>query len=362
MKKFRFLLFLVPILILAACDSDDDGVTPPVGDTEKPYVAFIEPVNDQQVTGDMLAVRLTATDNEKVVKIELTLNMDLSPVATLTQEPWTTTIDISALPGGINSITAKAYDSAGNASNRATVSFERKVPGAFRFQFVNGAQFTFDRWDLTDGNIKDESTRRNYVSRYEAGSGSLGGETGWYRMISTDALINRVDTMLARVDAQYNVQVYGLANEMVRRFTRPLVDQGFLPNAPELPEPFWTDMIRVNDQNGNPLEPGGEWDITPAGGILIPFGLINATITMKGKYVKRGDIITVAGKDIYTWEMLISVTVEMLGNESTVPVHIWFSDDPSGQIMLQQESGAITVPIIGSFPVPGDQQELLSWN
>ncbi|MFA6233943.1 MAG: Ig-like domain-containing protein, partial [Bacteroidota bacterium] len=137
MKKFRFLLTIVPMLLLAACS--DDTVSPPANtDTEKPYVSFVKPTNDQQTTGDQLEVELNATDNVKVVKIELTLNNDLAPVATLTQPPWTTTIDISALPGGINSITAKAYDSVGNASNRATVSFQRKVPGAFRFQFVNG--------------------------------------------------------------------------------------------------------------------------------------------------------------------------------------------------------------------------------
>ncbi|MFA6233744.1 MAG: hypothetical protein WC824_06060, partial [Bacteroidota bacterium] len=270
-------------------------------------------------------------------------------------------INIAALPGGINSITAKAYDSVGNASNRATVSFQRKVPGAFRFQFVNGAQFTSNRWDLADGNVKDEGTRRTYTSRFEKGNGDMGGKSEWYRMISTDGSTNRSDTMLAHADAQYNVQVFGLANELVRRFTRPLVEQGILPTAPVLPDPFWSYLIQVNDANGNPLNPGLEWDITPQGGILIPFGLVNATITMKGKYVKKGDVITVGGKDIYTWEILITVTIDILGNQSTIPVHLWFSDDPSAQIKLQQETGLVIVPIIGSFPVPGDQQELISW-
>lgn len=360
MMKIRFLLLLLPVLILAACD-DDEGVTPPTGDTQKPFVAFVKPTSDQQVDGNQLEVVLDASDNHKVVRIELKLNADLSPVATLTQPPWTTTIDITALPRGINSITAKAFDSTGNASNLATVSFERKVQGAFRFQFVNGAQFTSHRWDLGEGNVKDENTRRNYTSRFEQGSGTLGGETGWYRMISTDESTNRTDTMIARADARYNVLAFGLANELVKRFTRPLIEQGFLPEAPVLPEPFWAYLIQVNDASGNPLDPGGEWDITPQGGILIPFGLVNATITMKGKFVKKGDVIRIAGKDVSTWEILITVTIDLLGNQSVIPVHLWFSDDPSGQIKLQQETGTVTVPIIGSFPVPGDQQELVSW-
>ncbi len=361
MKKFRFLLFLVPFILLAACSSDDPVSPPDNSDTEKPYVAFVKPTNDQQITGDILDVELTATDNDKVVKIELTLNADLSPVATLTQGPWTTTVDISALPVGINSITAKAYDSVGNASNRATVSFERKASGAFRFQFIDGAEMISNRWDLADGNVKDESTRRNYVSRFEKGSGDMGGESVWYRMISTDASTTRSDTMIARADAQYNLQVYGLANELVRRFTRPLIAQGILPTAPDLPAPVWNYLIQANDGSGNPLDPGVEWEITPQGGISIPFGVVSATITMMGKYVNKGQIITVDGKDIYTWEVLITVSIDLLGNESIVPVHLWFSDDPSAQIMLQQETGLVTVPILGSFPVPGEQQELVSW-
>lgn len=361
MRRFRFLFLFLPLVLLVACDDDDSGVTPPAGDTEKPSVAFVKPVNDQQVTGTTLDVELTATDNVKVTKIELTLNNGLSPVKTLTAEPWTTTIDISALPSGPNTITAKAYDEAGNASNSVRITFERKIPGAFRFQFVNGAEFTNDRWDLNDGNIKDESTRRSYVSRFEKGSGDMGGQTEWYRMISTDALNGRIDTMIARRDEHYNVQVYGLANELVRRFTRPLIEQGFLTEEPTYPAPLWTYLINVNDASGNPLEPGGEWEITPPGGIALPLGLISATVTMKGKYVAKGEMITVNGKDIYTWEMLIVVTIDILGNQSEVPVHLWFSDDPSGQIKLQQEAVTVTVPIIGGIPVPGDQVELLSW-
>ncbi|MDX9759674.1 MAG: Ig-like domain-containing protein [Bacteroidota bacterium] len=361
MTTFRFLLFLLPLALLAACSDDDNGTNPPAGDTEKPFVSFITPTSNQVVTGDVLDVELNATDNVKVTRIELKLNMDLSPVQTLTQAPWTTTIDISALPPGVNSITAKAYDSAGNASNLATVAFERTVEGAFRFQFVNGAEFTYDRWDLLDGNLKDESSRRTYTSRFEKGVGLIGDKAEWYRMMSTDAMSGRTDTMIAHVDGHYNIQVYGLANELVRRFTRPLIEQGFLTGPPELPEPVWSYLVKVNDENGNGVDPGEEWDLTPAGGIALPLGLINATVTMKAQYVAKGEVITVNGKEITTWEMLITVTIDILGNTSDIPVHLWFSDDPSGQIQLQQDATLVTVPIIGTVPVPGDRQELLSW-
>mgnify|MGYP000585569808 CR=1 FL=1 len=37
----------------------------------------------------------------------------------------------------------------------------------------------------------------------------------------------------------------------------PLLEQGFLTEAPELPAPFWTYLAKANDTQGNPLEPGG---------------------------------------------------------------------------------------------------------
>ncbi|MBR9978263.1 MAG: hypothetical protein KFH87_09260 [Bacteroidetes bacterium] len=362
MKKFRLFSILLPVFLIAAC-SDDTGVDPPVNgsDTEKPFVEFVSPTNDQQVAGDEMDVIVNATDNHTVVKVEIYLNTQPVPVATMTEPPWTATIDISALPAGLNSISAKAWDSTGNASDRATVSFFRQLPGTFRFIFTSGAEFTYDRWDLLADNVVDESTRRNYYSRFEQGSGDVGGHSVWYRMISTDAMSNRSDTMIAHSNAQYNILVYGLANELVRRFTRPLVEQGFLPTAPELPAPHWSYLVKVNDDNGETMDPGETWDITAAGGISIPFGMINATITMDGTYVDRGSIIIVNGKEIYTWEILINVVIDFLGNQSTVPVHLWFSDDPSGQIMLQQETTMVTIPLVGEFPVPGDQQVLLSW-
>lgn len=362
MKKFRLFSILLPVLLIAAC-SEDTGVDPPIdeSDTEKPFVAFVAPTNDQQVTGDELDVIVNATDNHSVVKVEIYLNTQPLPVATMTESPWTTTIDIAALPAGLNSISAKAWDSTGNASDRATVSFFRQLPGTFRFVFTGGAEFTYDRWDLLADNVADESTRRNYVSRFEQGSGDVGGYSVWYRMISTDAISNRSDTMIARSDAQYNILVYGLANELVRRFTRPLIEQGFLPTPPVLPDPQWSYLVKVNDEEGTTMDPGATWEITAPGGISIPFGLASATITMDAAYVNRGDIITVGGKEIYTWEILINVVIDFLGNKSTVPVHLWFSDNPSGQIMLQQETTMVSIPLVGEFPVPGDQQVLLSW-
>ncbi|MCB2205167.1 hypothetical protein KQI65_10490 [bacterium] len=365
MKYLRVLLFVLPLLVVAAACSDDDGTVDPNGnntaDTEKPTVLIVKPVADQEVSGDQLAVEIIANDNRRVVKVELYLSNSPFPVSTLTAEPWTTTLDISDLEPGAYAISAKAFDSTGNESNRSTVSFEITAPGGFNFVFVDGAQFTYDRWSLDASNEVVESTKSTYTSHFEAGDGSsMGGETDWYRMISTDSRSGRSDTLIARTDAANNLQVYGLANSLVERFTRELVDSGTLPEPPTLPAPEWTYLAKVNDESGAPLDPGGTWNVTQGNGIEISFGLISATITMEGAFVEQGEAFPVKGKDISTWKVRINVRISILGQNNDIPVYIWFSDDPSGQIRLMQESAELNLGLI-QIPVEGDLQMLTDW-
>ncbi len=367
MQYLRSLLFILPFLLLVACSDDDDGITDPNGnnnntpDTEKPTVEIIKPVADQEISGDQLLVEVNATDNHRVVKLEIFLSTSPFPLATLTAAPWTATFDVSDFAPGAYAVSAKAYDSTGNESNRSTVTFIKTAPGGFAFSFTDGATFTYDRWGLDGDNEIMPSTQSTYVSRFEQGDGSpLGGETDWYRMISTDSRSGRSDTLIARADAQNNIQVYGLANALIERFTRELIDSGTLPQAPELPDPVWGYLAQVNDMNGDPLEPGGEWNVTQGSGIEISFGLISATVTMKGAYVEQGEVITAQGKDITTWKMRITVTISILGQDNDIPVYIWFSDDPSAQVQLMQESAELNLGIV-QFPVEGDLQKLVSW-
>ena len=128
---------------------------------------------------------------------------------------------------------------------------------------------------------------------------------------------------------------------------------------PVLPVPEWIYLAQVNDQNGDPLEPGVEWDITAPQGIQIPFGLVSATIRMRAAYADKGEIIVTGGKDMFTWRTRIMITITLL-SDTEIPVDIWFSDDPSAQIQLRQESAEIDV-LSFKLPVPGDLQLLKSW-
>jgi hypothetical protein len=178
-------------------------------------------------------------------------------------------------------------------------------------------------------------------------------------MISTDNSTGRSDTLIVRTDAQHNILVYGLANALVTRFLRPLVESGTLPSMPALPDPEWIYLAQVNDQNGDPLDPGLAWNVTSPEGIQIPFGLISATIKMRASYAEKGEIIPVAAKSVSTWRTRIMITITLL-SDTDIPVDIWFSDDPSGQIQLRQESAEIDV-LSFKLPVPGDLQKLTSW-
>jgi hypothetical protein len=357
---------VLPLLVFVACSSDDgdDGIVDPTGgskDTEKPVVLITHPVNDQEVSGDQLDVTITATDNHKVVKIEVYLSNNPFPVATLTAAPWETTLDISTLEAGAASVSAKAFDSTGNESNRSTIGFIKVEKGNFSFTLTDGAEFTYDRWDLDAGNMPVESSKHAYVTRLEQGDGvAMGGETDWYRMISTDAKSGGIDTLIVRTDAQHNVLVYGLANSLVERFTRQLVESGTLPEPPVLPDPVWTYLAKVNDTNGDPLTPGVQWDVTQDGGIVISFGLISATISMKATYLENGEMFSIQGKNVFSWKIGIVVTISILGQENKLPVNIWFSDDPSAQVQLIQESADLNLGLI-NLPVEGDMQKLVSW-
>ncbi len=367
MKNFRLLLFVLPLLLFVACSDDDDGITDPnnnnnnTTDTEKPVVVITKPVADEEISGDQLLVEIDATDNHRIVKLEIYLSTSPFPLATLTAAPWKTTFDISDLAPGAYAVSAKAFDSTGNESNRSTVTFAKVDAGGFRYNFVDGAEFTYDRWGLDSNNEIVASTKSTYISRFEAGDGSsMGGETDWYRMISTDSRSQRSDTLIARTDGGNNLLVYGLANALVERFTRELIDSGTLPEAPVLPEPVWSYLAKVNDANGDPLDPGGEWDVTQGTGIEISFGPLTATVRMKGAFVEQGEVITAQGKDISTWKVRIMVTISILGIDNDIPVYIWFSDDPSAQIQLRQESADLNLGLV-QFPVEGDLQTLVSW-
>jgi hypothetical protein len=352
------LIITLPLLLLAC--SKDDPVQPQPTDTDKPTVMFVAPVNDQPISNEPLNVEVTASDNVGVVKVEIFLNTEAAPVAVMTAAPWRTTIDVSALQPGTHTLRAKAWDEAGNFSNFAIVTVVKTIPGAFHFSFRNGAGFTYTTWELDMMNEKLPASQGQVTTVFEQGSGvALGGKTDWWRLIDTNDK-GRKDTLIARVDGNGNLEVYGFATQFIRRFINGVIEGGFPIEMPPLPENDWAMLGYFNTAPGIPADPGSEWDITPAAGYDIPVGLFTANVKIRAKFVSRDETVTVNGKTIRLWRIELSNIVTLLGNESIIKVHVWYSDDPSGRIQQWQESTELNL-VITTFPLNGDKWEMTSW-
>lgn len=91
---------------------------PGVTDTVPPTVALLYPVPGQSVSG-AVAVAVTAADNAGIQRVDLLLDGVL--VSSVTAVPVTVTWDTSAALAGPHTLTARAYDLAGNAAT-ATVT------------------------------------------------------------------------------------------------------------------------------------------------------------------------------------------------------------------------------------------------
>ena len=96
----------------------DNCAYPP--DTTPPTVAITAPTTNTSLTGTT-TVAVTATDDVAVAKVEVYVDGVLK--VTDTASPYTYVLDPAAYTIGIHTMTAKAYDVAGNSASSSTVSF-----------------------------------------------------------------------------------------------------------------------------------------------------------------------------------------------------------------------------------------------
>jgi thermitase len=89
------------------------------GDTAAPIVSIAAPLGASTVSG-LVSVNVSATDNIGVTKVELRANGALA--ATDTVSPYGFSWDSAKVANGMSSLTATAYDAAGNAGKSSTVS------------------------------------------------------------------------------------------------------------------------------------------------------------------------------------------------------------------------------------------------
>ena len=80
---------------------------------------FISSVSPGEVAGDSVLVGVSATDNDRVTKVEYLI--DGNVVATLNSALWSANLNLGLVPEGVHQIQARAYDPAGN--NGITVNY-----------------------------------------------------------------------------------------------------------------------------------------------------------------------------------------------------------------------------------------------
>lgn len=90
-------------------------------DTTSPTISITSPLNNASVPAGVVTVNATATDNVGVTKVEFFVDNNTTPTITDDTSPYTSGNSIS-LTAGSHTITAVAYDAAGNPPARATIN------------------------------------------------------------------------------------------------------------------------------------------------------------------------------------------------------------------------------------------------
>ncbi|HVV67334.1 MAG TPA: Ig-like domain-containing protein [Candidatus Saccharimonadales bacterium] len=110
-----------------SCSSGSGGGTGGSGtDTTKPTVSITAPANGGTVSG-IVTSTASASDNVGVSKVEFYVDKSSSPAMTDTASPYNYSFDSKTLGNGSHSITAKAYDAAGNTAS-SSVTFTVNNP------------------------------------------------------------------------------------------------------------------------------------------------------------------------------------------------------------------------------------------
>lgn len=95
-------------------------------DTTPPSVVITTPATNEAVGMSAMAVKVSATDDAGVMRIDLYIDGGATPAATFATEPWETVLDINAIAEGAHTLTARAVDAAGNAAVSVPVAFRKE--------------------------------------------------------------------------------------------------------------------------------------------------------------------------------------------------------------------------------------------
>jgi hypothetical protein len=106
---------LSPTTTTAALGNTVPGIQSP--DTTPPEVVLTHPVDGIVLAASELLTAMASDNNGRASRVEFWIDTTLH--ATTTTPPYQYTLDTTPLPRGTHTITAKAYDAAGNSSSYA---------------------------------------------------------------------------------------------------------------------------------------------------------------------------------------------------------------------------------------------------
>ncbi len=217
----------------------------------------------------------------------------------------------------------------------------------------------YNRWDLDSSNVKIAASLRQYNIELR-GNGGLyqGAYNDWFFRIGTDMKSGKQDTLLIRTDPNNSdLMVYAFQYTMLSKFIDMVM--ALVPgiDRPAIPQAQW-DII--GSYTGTPGQT--TWAIGDPQGTPINFTFsgipVTVIVTLTGKYETKEETIAVDTKTVTTWKTSVTVALDILGTRKIMHFYFWFSDNPSTQIKVIQESLVLALPFLGTQVVPGETQEL----
>ncbi len=236
------------------------------------------------------------------------------------------------------------------------------------------SQYKYNRTELDSVNNPITSTKHDYwIDVKGNGNLLLGAYKDWFYRIGTDKATNEKDTLFIRTNTGSSggnsftkeVQVYGFLSEALQAFVDLFAAQ-FPIQPPTVPGPKWDPIAKFMDDQGAILPIGTEWYISNVNGEALNFNLSGVPVTVnviiKGKFEAKDEVIMVGTKSVKTWKTTVTITATLpFGSPVVLKIGMWFSDDPDAQVKVRQESAVITIPFMGTLPIPGDLQEMYSY-
>ncbi len=241
--------------------------------------------------------------------------------------------------------------------------------------FITNSQFTYTRTMLDTTNTAVPGSQSQYIIELKGSGGTIiGAYDDWYRRVGTDMTTMKKDTLFIRASPgakegtsfTKDVMVYGFVHKLLNTFIDQV--QAAVPGVerPVIPGPQWDVIARYHEQDGAEVPAGSSWTLGEANGTQLNFIVggfpLSITVTTKGTLDARGVDMAVGSKTVKTWKSTVTATASLLTQRNDVKISFWFSDNPSGQIKVEQQGTSFVVPIVNiSLPLTGERQELQSW-